>query len=238
MPRRRRYEYLLSALPGLEALGAAVPLGKQELLERIVETQGPVATVSALFLSDDLVQREALLAGEITAEQADLTILPTPGADDEHDLPAPLRPEESMESSDNARVAVDALWHRYFRYAALVARQQSSRFLRAWVGYEVALRNALVVARAQTLDLDPTTYLVTPDLADRDVDVSGPLAAWSAAPDPLAALEVVDKARWEWLTEHERWFSFQAEEIEAYAAKLMLLQRWRRLATDTHVAAS
>ena len=50
--------------------------------------------------------------------------------------------------------------------------------------------------------------------------------------DPLAALEVLDRARWAWLQEQGQWYSFKADEIEAYAAKLVVLQRWRRLISD------
>jgi hypothetical protein len=75
-------------------------------------------------------------------------------------------------------------------------------------------------------------YLVTPELADSSADFTGALAAWSSALDPLAALEALDKARWEWIQDHGQWYSFEAQELEAYAAKLVLLHRWRRLQTD------
>ena len=45
-------------------------------------------------------------------------------------------------------------------------------------------------------------------------------------------MEALDKARWEWMEENGGWYSFQAQELEAYAAKLVLLLRWRRLQTD------
>ena len=72
-------------------------------------------------------------------------------------------------------------------------------------------------------------YLVAPELGDRDLDFSALVSAWSSAQDPLAGEQVLDRARWDWLEEHGRWFSFKADEIEAYAAKLILLHRWRRL---------
>jgi len=45
-------------------------------------------------------------------------------------------------------------------------------------------------------------------------------------------MEVLDKARWDWLAEHGNWYSFKAREIEVYAAKLILLHHWRRILTD------
>ncbi len=118
---------------------------------------------------------------------------------------------------------------RYFAHAARVGRRAGSAFLQAWVAFEVGLRNALASARAQALDLDPLIYVVTPELEDRDDDFSALLSAWSTAMNPLSGLEVLHKARWEWLEEHGKWYSCKADEIEAYAAKLILLHRWRRL---------
>jgi hypothetical protein len=218
-------------LPGLDGLGSKPPIGKQNLLEHVADAHGPIESLKILFLSDDLMQREALLANEIDPDQADMVVLPVTADDGETDLPACLRADES-ENQDHARMAVDALWTRYFRHAARVARRTGSRFLPAWIGYEVGLRNALACARAASLDLDPTAYLVTPELADRDLDVSALLSAWSSAADPLGGLELLDKARWQWLAEHDGWYSFAVEEIEAYAAKLLLLHRWHRLSTE------
>ena len=64
------------------------------------------------------------------------------------------------------------------------------------------------------------------------MDYSHVVSAWSAAADPLAALEVLDKSRWDWLDEHGGWYSFSACEIEVYAAKLALLHHWRRILSD------
>ncbi len=225
----RRYDYLLSALPALEPLGTVPPLGKQDFLEKVQEVHGPVDTIKALFLSDELIQAEALDAGEINIDQLDLAVLSVDGANGSVLLPDVLIAELGDQSQDDARQAVDHLWQRYFVYAGKTARKYGSRFLKAWVGFEVGLRNALVTARAQALELDPSSYRVAPEWADPDIDVSSLLTAWSLAPHPLAALEVLDRARWDWLQEQGRWFSFAADELEAYAAQLMLLHRWRRL---------
>jgi hypothetical protein len=229
---RRRYDYLLSALPGLDTFGANPPMSKQDLLDRLSEAEGPVQTVKVLLLMDDLVQREAIMSGELPADQAGFSVLSEVDADNIPMLPAYLMPESGSETHDNARLNVDALWGAFFTHAWAVARQSHSAFLKAWVKFEVGLRNALVGARAHTLDLDPMAYLVTPELADSSADFSGALAAWSSALDPLAALEALDKARWEWMEDNGQWYSFEAQELEAYAAKLVLLHRWRRLQTD------
>jgi len=55
---------------------------------------------------------------------------------------------------------------------------------------------------------------------------------WALAPDPLRAQRVLDEARWRWLSDHDGRFSFEADELAAYAAKLVLLDRWRRLTEE------
>lgn len=228
----QRYDYLLSALPGLEPLGAVPPMTKQEFMEKVRESRGPIASIETIMLSDDLMQAEALDAGELEADQLDLAVLTMSGAEEAVPLPEALCADDG-ETQENARQAVDQLWQRYFIYAGKTAKKTHRRFLKAWVGYEVALRNALVTARAQALDLDPTSYWVATDWADRDLDFSSTLTAWSTAAHPLAGLEVLDRARWDWLQEQGQWFSFAADELEAYAAQLMLLHRWRRLTADS-----
>ena len=129
-------------------------------------------------------------------------------------------------------MAVDQLWSRYFHQAVNVAKSSHSSFLKAWIGFEIGLRNAVAAARAQKLDLDSEAYLVCPHLADKDTDYSNIISAWSVASNPLTALEVLDRARWDWLEENGNWYSCSADEIEVYTAKLILLHNWRRILSD------
>jgi len=232
MSKLRRYDYLLSVLPALEPMGSIPPMSKRDLLDQVADSNGPVRTVEMLLLSDDLTQYQALLTEEIGPDKADSAILSLDKAENEAVLPDFLLSEESTEEQQDGRSSVDAIWSRYFHHAASVAKRARSSFLKAWIGFEVGLRNALVTARSHTLELDPTTYLVAPELADKDMDYSHVVSAWSAAADPLAALEVLDKSRWDWLDEHGGWYSFSACEIEVYAAKLVLLHHWRRILSD------
>jgi hypothetical protein len=236
MIQRRQHAYLLSFLPSLEPIGSVPPLSKSDLLEQVTNSQGPVRTVEMLLLSDDLMQYQALLAEEVQKDQIDLAILSLDKAEDETVLPDFLLPKEAAEriegEKENERVSVDQIWARYFRHAASVAKRTRSRFLKAWIGFEVGLRNALVTARSRKLELDPAAYLVAPELADQGTDYNPIVSAWSGASNPQTAMEVLDKARWDWLEAHEGWYSFYACEIEAYAAKLVLLHRWRRILSE------
>ncbi len=232
MSRSRRYDYLLSVLPALEPIGSIPPMSKRDFLEQVIDSRGSVETVETLLLSDDLTQYQALLAEEIDQDRTDLAVLSIDKAEDEAILPDFLLPEDGTDEQEDKRASVDAIWSRYFYHAASVAKRNGSAFLRAWIGFEVGLRNALVTTRAHILELDAEAYLVAPDLADRDVDHTHAISTWSAAPDPLAAQEALDKIRWDWLDENGGWYSFAAREIEVYAAKLVLLHHWRRILSE------
>ncbi|UCE49523.1 MAG: DUF2764 family protein, partial [Phycisphaerales bacterium] len=175
---------------------------------------------------------QALLAEEIGKDRIDLAVLSLDEAEDETVLPDFLLPEEGSDEKQDSRASVDAIWSRYFYHAASVAKRRNSSFLESWIGFEVGLRNALVTTRAHILKIDAEVYLVAPDLADRDIDYTHTIATWSAARDPLAAQEALDKARWDWLEDNEGWYSFSAREIEVYAAKLVLLHHWRRILSE------
>lgn len=232
MTKLSRHDYLLSILPALEPMGSIPPMSKREFLEQVVDSNGPVKTVEMLLLGDDLTQYQALLAGEIEQDQIDSAVLSLERGEDQTVLPDFLLPEETTEEQQSSRLSVDALWSRYFRHAASVAKSVQGGCLKAWIGFEVGLRNALATARAHTLELDPTSYLVAGELADKTIDYSHIISAWSAASNPLAAMEVLDKARWDWLDERGTWYSFSACEVEIYAAKLVLLHHWRRILSD------
>ena len=219
--------YLLSSLPGLIDLSSPPPLTCRDLLEHLRSSAAPRTLVETLFLSDDLLQRDALLAGEI--ERAEPAVLTAAQAADEEPLPDYL-----ADGADAPRrIVVDAVWEAYFRRAADIAGRMGNAFLAGWTAHEVALRNAVAAARARALGLVADDYLVAADLGlapgANEGDLSALTADWAAAPDPLAGLRVLDTARWRWIAEHEAWFSFGDDELAAYAARLMLLVRWQRL---------
>lgn len=229
MIRNRRYDYLLSVLPALEPLGAVPPMTLRSFLDLVSDSRGPVETVKTLLLSSDLTQYQALLAGEIEPDRTDSAVLVLDKGKDQAVLPDFLLPEENAGEEEDTPAAVDAVWARYFRHAAAVAKRNRSKFLSDWVAFEVGLRNELATKRAHTLELDAADYLVAPDLADPAIDYTHAITTWSAAPDPLAAQDALDKVRWTWLEDNEGWYSCTAREVEVYAARLMLMHTWRRI---------
>lgn len=220
--------YLLSFLSTPEALGAEPPIGCGDFLHHLDETiqPRPRELAETIFLSDDLLQRDAALAGEI--EEPEPIILTVDQTRDEEPLPEFLASTIEEAGSDTRAIAADVVWEAYFRHVAAVANRLNSPFLRAWVGYEVALRNALAEARARALELEPADYFVAVDLADAS-DVTATVNEWSSASNPLQAQRVLDQARMDWLNENDAYFTFGDDELAAYAAKLILSVRWHRL---------
>ena|GEM_PF-268454 len=219
--------YLITSLPSLEELGSTPPISMSQMLERSADNPEGKALLEVIFLSDDLLQRQAFLSQEIV-ELAPVVLTPEQ-VRDEQPLPDYLSPAESQIAP---RIAEDAVWWAYFRYAFDMATQKRSSFLTSWAAQEIGLKNALVIARAKALNLDPTDYLVAAEQGQVDEGFEAVINEWSAAATPLAGLRVLDKNRWFWLIEHDSWFSFANDELAAYAAKLMLLQRWSRMASS------
>ena len=98
-----------------------------------------------------------------------------------------------------------------------------------WCRHEVGLRNALAAARAKALQLEPGDYLVAAEMGQAERDFDAVISEWSGASNPLDGLKVLDNERWDWISYNDTWFSFSQDEVAAYAAKLMLQNRWQRL---------
>jgi hypothetical protein len=222
--------YLLTALPGLgDQLDNPIPLSAKELVEHVRGSSVPEALVKAILLGDDLLQRQSFLAGE--SQEPVAVVLSEAQIRNEEPLPVYL--QEVIASENTASIAdnflLDRLWEAYYRYCKDVAERCNSAFLSGWIGYNVGLNNALATARARGLGLEVEGYLVAEDLASEDDDFASVVNEWSVASQPLDGLLVIDTARWDWLMEHEGWFSFSDDELAVYAAKLMLQGRWQRL---------
>ena len=216
--------FYITMLPALGGLGSSPSMKLADLLEHVEESRQWHEQLEALVLLDDLLQREALLAGE--TDEVEPSVLSLQQAQGEAPLPEAL--DAPAAADQTTALEADLLWERYFRYAHQLARSRSSRFLTQWVEFEVALRNALAAARARRLGLEESDYQVAADLAHSDRDLSPVLSEWEAAPTPLAGLRVVIRARWSWVDRHDSWFSFSVDELLAYAARVMLLEQWRR----------
>ncbi len=216
--------YLLAALPALEDLGSAPPLSLVALRQHLGDSRAS-ELVEAVLLADDLLQRDAFIAGE------DQSVAPSVLSDEQvrGKEPLPEFLDIEAEADGSPRLSTDLLRQRYYRYAAELARSRRSELLSAWTRFEVSLRNSLATNRARALGLDAAPYLVVPELAEADPDTETIVQQCRASTDPFASERALDAARYQWLDEHEPYYCFTNDELVAYALRLLLLTRWQRL---------
>jgi len=214
--------YILTSLPVLEESGRPA-ISPKELWDKIEMCGGPVDLIEAILLGDDLINMQAVLCEEI--EDADFTILTSAQVKGEEPMPDFLRTSEEPAR----KVPVDSLWKNYFKHTAKTAVSCGSGFLKKWVNFEVSLRNTLVIERAKKLGFESFDFVVSQELSDDEYDFDSLVNDWSAASNPLSGLEVLDRARMQWVIENDRWFSFSDDELAAYTWKLLLINRRCRL---------
>lgn len=222
--------FCLTALGSLDDLNVAPPVTPAELLSFVDGCPSAIDRVSTIFLFDDLSQRQSFLSGELSADDIDPVILTAEQVRNEEPLPDTIADADGA-SEDVASVAsqIDGTWERYFRYAVERATFLGSGFLRDWVGFEVALRNALTIERAKALGVDASMYLVAADMEGAEDCVATMVSEWHGASTPLAGEQALIAGRFQWAQLNDRWFSFDADELSAYAVKLMLLKQWQRI---------
>ena len=219
--------YILSMLPTIVALGAPAPLTSREFLDLFEPDDPLLAEVEALFLGDDLLLRQAAMAGRDCTGHTP-AVLSRGQIAGELELPEPLILERA---DDTMRFVApeDALWETYYQWLADFAATHHSKFLREWAAFEVGLRNALAAHRAAALNLDVGGYLIAESLGNDAGEYTAILNDLQTGETPLEQKEILDLARWAWLNEHDEWFTFGNDEILAYAARLLLTTRWERI---------
>ena len=190
--------------------------------------------VDLLLVHDDLLLREACLAGE--PRETGPAVLSDGQIRDEAPLPSWLATEEAEPDElegNGTGPDFDTIWEAYFRHLDRVAAQFRCRLLADWARHEVTLRNGLASARARRLGLDESECQVATDLAENGDSADPAVGDWEAASTPLAGLQSLLRSRWVWLAEHDQYYSFRNDELAAYALRLMLLDQWQRIATET-----
>lgn len=221
--------YLVTALPTLGEPGSPPPLVLGAFREMVTDPDWAREPVDAVLLLDDLQQRESFLAGEST--EVAPTVLTPAQARNEEPLPDLLRGEDEAPESTATTLEVDRLWSSYFRQVVDLSHRVDCPFLGEWARMEVGLRNALAMVRAERLGLAGDDFRVAPELGSHDEHLDELVSEWARAETPLDGYRLLIRARWEWTSVHERWYSFDPDELAAYAVKLMLLHQAYRLTT-------
>ncbi len=220
-----QFYYLITSLPALNELGSPPPLSGADYVEMIDESAVAQDLVQVVLLSDDLLQMQSYQSGEIeSVSPAVLTVAQVSG-----DEPLPdYLVAESTSSETNS------LWKAYFAYAQGVADRYGCEFLDLWLKYEIGMRNALTAARARKLGVEAEDHYIGRDYASGE-DFTALVNEWSNAENPMSGMMILDKARWNWLSENDSWFKFTYDELVVYAARLLLLKRWDLLSSKAAV---
>ncbi len=94
-----------------------------------------------------------------------------------------------------------------------------------WIDREVNLRNELVKLRAAKKGTDPTDYMrETPEYPDI-LDIQNIAQEAFSQDSPLTAEDVLNRARWDFLDEIEKYHYFDIEKLVVYYLKLQILDR-------------
>lgn len=213
--------YLLSALPGLGPLGSRPAVSLPAFWDELNDRPALQAQVAVPILADELLCQESLRVGaEIECDPIVSTLEPWQGIVEFIRTGDPTDGATRFVNDEQVLPVLDMLWRRYFEFARKEGLRLGSPFLLKWVEFEVALREAFVLARGSDAPGRGATI---------SFDLGTVVAAWREAHNPLMAAQIVERFRYGWISEHEAWFSFGDEEIVAYALKLIIQWRWLRL---------
>lgn len=220
--------YFLTALPPLPEPGQPVGITVAELLERVADRPSARQRVETVLLMRDLSLWQQALSG--SRPRIEPVVLTPEQINGVAPLPDSLAGERA--EANAPRNVVDAVWERYVRYVSDVARALQSTFLDEWIGFEVALRNAVATERSRILEIEAAPYLIAADLERADGDLTDVIANWLSTGDPLAGERAGDTWRLTWLDAHDAAFTFSDDEFAAYAARLVILERWENILTE------
>jgi len=221
--------YIQSFLAELDTIESPVKISTGDFLDTLEPDAAVTQSVRMIFLSDDLLQRESYAAGQI--QDVLPAVLPVEVLRCEEPLPDFLL----QDAASSSKIETDAVWENYFRHIEQNAQSlPGCGFILRWVAFEVTLRNSLVEARANALGLEPGDYFVADELSDPTIDLKQTVTEWLGvvADNPIDAQKILDRARWDWILQHGAYFSFRDDELVAYAAKLSIACRWKRLADE------
>ena len=117
-------------------------------------------------------------------------------------------------------------------YRVAVATQPA---LEKYRSFDTALRNELVKTRASRKHIDPYKYMRGDSQAEASVRSTATRAQRN--PSVTETERILDQARWGFLDEIAFGHYFDLDFLIAYAHKLLILERWKRInASDRHSA--
>lgn len=226
---------LLTTLPALGEPGSRPPLDLEEFLNIISVNERAVRIAKVIFVAEDILRREA--ASQNGEAQAPMVLTPEEFSAGSLSLPEPVRKRISIEEEWFGEADIEEEdFVKFLNYAFITAEEEQSTFVRELIGFEVALRNALVRYRAKKLDKDPGGHELAREMEARDVDLYYLFTRIEELENPGDQTFLVEQIRWDWVLNNDCWFTFSDDEVAAYGIKLFLLQRWYRMEQDKRIS--
>jgi len=140
------------------------------------------------------------------------------------------RPQTREEFLELCRTQVGKTDFRILAAADLAVRGErpsGSRTLDRWRSWESSLRNELAKLRARRKAVEPAGHLVEAEEQPGLPEIARQALSESS---PLAAEDLLNRARWERLDQLEVGHYFDLDKLILYSLRLQLLERKRRLA--------
>lgn len=114
-------------------------------------------------------------------------------------------------------------WPTYYKYAAGISQKYKS-VLSDWFAWELGLKKNFKERRGQNQSED--VWQEVPISKDWQKEHSGLVDSYYKSENPLEAENMLDKARWDKISQMYIPFSFDTDEIVGYTVKLLLWERW------------
>lgn len=232
MPILGKY-YLLNSLPGLEAnFQSPLPLSLGNFWRRVQEEDNQIQKIiQAIFLQKDINNLEQIVLQQKPFSTASLSLdtltkIWTEKGMAELFLPAPIaewiEPEKWHEE----------IWDAYFSYCFGIAHSYSNA-LQEWLSWNLGLKNAFyekrnveeLKKREFSLPLQKS-FQKSFEKDETQREYQNLIQLYYKASHPLEAEMILDKARWEKISNLATPYSFSQDEVVVYALHLLLLERW------------
>ncbi|MBN1944310.1 MAG: DUF2764 family protein [Bradymonadales bacterium] len=222
-----KYYRLMSIMLKLPEVPDVPPIELKAAVDQIMEAvdEADRRGVVALLEFLDCRNLEARLQGvEVFDDRA---VFSRAALEERVDLPAYMT--DFLELYESGAIAesypFDALWRAYFGHLLRVAEEARSSFLQEWAGFEITLRDALVLLRAEDLGEkgEPRLSGVLTEEGESHLTL---LSAYAEASNPLEGERVLDRGRLKKIEAISGIDPFSADAVLAYLAALLILDRW------------
>jgi hypothetical protein len=221
-----KWYYLLASLPALKPhFLAQPPMSVASFWDRIRHSAPPLEElIQTVLLERDLANLQEVYHGRrpscaITIPIEDILRLPKAPTVRDFYLPAPI-----AKLVDDEKWQPE-IWKTYFLYALEVADKYGSIAFRKWLEWELSTKTIFAQNRSQKLAITFSRDLPL-FLEYSGQEQERLVQAYTKAPNPLEAEQVLDKGRWEKLSSLCAHYSFDSDEVVVYALQLVMLERW------------